>query len=114
MNAHYKSDKEPIELLLGMGGAVQYLEHSLIDESNYSVWVKTKTGNKQIIIPIEAVRSIQSKKPTPEVIDSIKRQLTPEFSVANATFHDQTGDPQPTFRFWHRLLGLVGIKKSSD
>ncbi|GAB3699594.1 hypothetical protein GCM10027592_25820 [Spirosoma flavus] len=78
MNRSYKSDKEPIELLLGMGGPVQYLEHSLKDDLNYIVSVKTKAGTKQITIPIEAVQQIQSKKPTNQLIESIKKQLALE------------------------------------
>lgn len=64
MNLRYIFEKEPIEQLLSMGGAVQYLEHAPKDEFNYTVWVKTKTGTKQITIPIEAVQLIQSSKPT--------------------------------------------------
>lgn len=108
MNAYHKSEKEPIELLLGMGGAVQYLEHSLKDELNYSVLVKTKTGNKQVIIPIEAVQLIQSKKPTDEVIESIKRQLAPESS---GTLLSAQGTKRPIFHVGYWLLSLVGIRK---
>ncbi|MVM37361.1 hypothetical protein GO730_06500 [Spirosoma sp. HMF3257] len=107
MNTHYKSEKEPIELLLGMGGAVQYLEHTLKDESNYSVLVKTKLGNRQITIPIEAVQSIQSKKPSAEVIDSIRKQL---ISDNGAPTVPTTGTTRPAFHFWHWLLNRLGIR----
>jgi|GEM_PF-6076355 len=80
MNIRNKFEKDPIELLLGMGGAVQYLKHVSNDETTYLVWVKTKTGTKQLIVPIEAVHSIQSKKPDPVVIQSIKQQLADESS----------------------------------
>lgn len=108
MNAHYKSDKEPIELLLGMGGAVQYLEHSIKDESSYSVLVKTKTGHKQVTIPIEAVQSIYAKKPSEAVIDSIKRQLSSDSLDSDNTL----SEPQPpTTNLWGQLSGLFNRRK---
>ncbi|QDK79565.1 hypothetical protein EXU85_13510 [Spirosoma sp. KCTC 42546] len=111
MNAYYKSDKEPIELLLGMAGAVQYLEHSPKDELNYSVLVKTKTGSKQLTIPIEAVRLIQSKKPSDTVIESIKRQLTTDTSGPEAgPVSPDEKTTRPIRRVGSWLLGLIGVR----
>lgn len=114
MNPRYISEKEPIERLLGMGGAVQYLEHALKDEYTYSVWVKTKTGNKQITIPIEAVQLIQSRKPTNEVVASLKRQLGPE--PVEKGFDESVPPPtdgvtSPTSRLWRWLLDVLGRGK---
>ncbi|QHV96459.1 hypothetical protein GJR95_16160 [Spirosoma endbachense] len=106
MNARYKAEKEPIELLLGMGGAVQYLEHALKDDVNYSVWVKTKTGNRQITIPIEAVRLIQSKKPADAVIESIKRQLAGESSAVPIPIKESGGRTVNIRRWFLRMLGI--------
>lgn len=111
MNPRYISEKEPIERLLGMGGAVQYLEHAPKDEFNYSVWVKTKTGTKQITIPIEAVRLIQSKKPTDQVVASIKRQLAAEPAeerVDESVAPLSDGAARPISRLWRWLLGVLG------
>lgn len=111
MNPRYISEKEPIERLLGMAGAVQYLEHALKDELTYSVWVKTKTGTKQITIPIEAVRLIQSRKPTDQVVASIKRQLALEPAEERV---DESVSPRgeeaarPAPRLWRWLLGVLG------
>ncbi|QMW00726.1 hypothetical protein [Spirosoma foliorum] len=112
MNAHYKSDKEPIELLLGMGGAVQYLEHTVKDDLHYSVLVKTKAGNKQVTIPIEAVQSIYAKKPSEAVINSIRRQLSSD-SLADDTTRNLTSEPQhrSTTNVWGQLSSLFNRRK---
>lgn len=97
-----------------MSGAVQYLEHAPKDEFNYSVWVKTKTGNKQITIPIEAVQLIQSRKPTDEVVASIKRQLAPEPAeemVNESVPSLSDGANSPTSKLWRWLLGVLGRGK---
>ncbi|GAB4054298.1 hypothetical protein [Spirosoma litoris] len=111
MNAHYKSDKEPIELLLGMGGAVQYLEHTVKDDLHYTVLVKTKTGNKQVTIPIEAVQSIYAKKPSEAVINSIKKQLLSDSSDGGNTFITTKEPQQPNVDRWGWLSKVFKRQK---
>jgi predicted PhzF superfamily epimerase YddE/YHI9 len=107
MSLSNKFEKDPIELLLGMGGAVQYLSHVASDEANYLVSVKTKTGIRQITIPIKAVQSIQSKKPDPVVIESIKNQLADGHSFTNRATENKS--LLSSFTRW--LFRLFGVRQ---
>ncbi|WP_338877062.1 hypothetical protein WBJ53_15510 [Spirosoma sp. SC4-14] len=111
MNIRDRFEKDPIELLLGMSGAVQYLNHSQKDEVTYWVWVKTKTGTKQIMVPIDAVRSIQSKKPDPAVILSIKNQLAEQLPGEVIQVHNLAEESKPPLiRFKDQLLRILGFR----
>lgn len=91
-----------------MGGAVQYLEHAPQDERHYLVWVKTNTGNRPVIIPIEAVRLMQSQKPSAAMIASIKRQLAGEPFVELASDTSYTPSPAgPLLKLGRWLRGIL-------
>ncbi|GAB4033376.1 hypothetical protein [Spirosoma gilvum] len=112
MDLRQKMDKEPIEMLLGLAGAVQYLEHTPKDDGTYWVWVKTRTGNRQIAIPIAAVQRIQFQKPDLLVVESIKRQLTDEPSGKADYVYTPIGEAtQSNVSLWHRLMGVLGMRK---
>ncbi|GAB3959654.1 hypothetical protein GCM10028805_56170 [Spirosoma harenae] len=110
MNLRHKTDKEPIELLLGLAGAVQYLAHTLKDPETYSVWVKTKAGNKHITIPVVAVQQIQFQKPSAAVIKSIKSQLADSLSQ-DADTSNTLETTTSEYKLWHKLFAFFGFRQ---